>query len=109
MNEGEKNQNSIIIGEHNENYAIIQDDGTDGGPPPTVSWPEQFIVSSANLSLTISTLQLKHVLVARKLTASSPIYCYLNECLTYFVGTFCMHSLTCAPSFDTLDCKFALN
>ena len=31
MNEGEKNQNSIIIGEDNENYAIIQDDGTDGG------------------------------------------------------------------------------
>ena len=46
----------------------------DAVPPPTVSWREQFIVSSANLSLTISTLQLKHVLVARKLTASSPIY-----------------------------------
>ena len=47
-------------------------------------------------------------ILARKLTASSPIYSYLNECLTYVIGTSCMHSLTHTPSFYTLDCKLVL-
>ena len=34
-----------------------------GVPPPTVSWQEKFVVSSANLSLTMSALQLKRVLL----------------------------------------------